>query len=125
MGVQFALNIFDAINLQTITFVNIAFILFWVVEGFLVTLIVYNLVRYRYLGNKLFYFIVSLLVCFLFCYYINISFKPDSAVQNPEKLYKEKKLLILLLLFIILFTILLFINIPILNKLLDKNLIMI
>ena len=65
------------------------------------------------------------LLCILFCYYINISFKPDSAVQNPEKLYKEKKLLILLLLFIMLFTILLFIDIPILNKLLDTSLIMI
>lgn len=64
-------------------------------------------------------------LCGLFCYYIILSFKQDSAVQSPEKLYKEKKLLILLILYFTLFTVLLFIDIPFLNKLLDQNLVVI
>lgn len=64
-------------------------------------------------------------LCVLFCYYFAISFKQDSAVQNPEKLYKEKKLILMLFLFIILFTLLLFIDIPFLNILLSQDLIII
>ena len=62
-------------------------------------------------------------LCLLFCYYLAIAFKEDSAVQKPEKLYKEKKLLIFLVLFAILFAILLFIDIPFLSNLLDDTLI--
>ena len=62
-------------------------------------------------------------LCGLFCYYLYISFKPDSAVQKPEKLYKEKKLLIFLMIFIILFIVLLFVDIPILSRLLDQTLV--
>lgn len=62
-------------------------------------------------------------LCILFCYYIFISFKADSAVQKPEKLYKEKKLLLLLIIFACLFVILLFIKIPVLENLLDETLI--
>ena len=61
-------------------------------------------------------------LCLLFCYYLYLSFKPDSAVQKPEKLYKEKKLLALLVVFAILFMVLLFVDIPYLDKLLDQNL---
>ena len=71
MNAQIAFNIFDAINLQSITFVNIAIIAFFVIEGFLIALLAYNLIRYKYLGSKWFYFVISLIVCFLFCYYIN------------------------------------------------------
>lgn len=51
----------------------------------------------------------------LFCYYFYISFKDDSAVQKPEKLYSEKGLMIYVLFIIILFYILMSVNIPILN----------
>jgi len=40
------------------------------------------------------YLIAMPFVFGLFCFYLYISFKPDSAVQKPEKLYKEKKLLL-------------------------------
>lgn len=51
----------------------------------------------------------------LFCFYLYISFKPDSAVQKPEKLYKEKKLLFYIVFLVILMGVLLYVNIPSLN----------
>ena len=48
----------------------------------------------------------------LFCYYFWISFKPDSAVQKPEKLYREKGLMIYCLILVLLFILLLKIDIP-------------
>ena len=59
----------------------------------------------------------------LFCYYFWISYKKDSVVQNPEKLYKEKYLMLWTIFICILFVILMFINIPILNSLVDNTLI--
>ena len=40
------------------------------------------------------YLIAMPLIFGLFCFYLWISFKPDSAVQKPEKLYREKYLII-------------------------------
>jgi len=48
----------------------------------------------------------------LFCFYLAIAFKPDSAAQKPEKLYKEKSLLLYLLVLIIILLALSFVNIP-------------
>lgn len=48
----------------------------------------------------------------LFCFYLAIAFKPDSAAQKPEKLYKEKKLLAYLLFLVIILTLLTFVDIP-------------
>lgn len=47
----------------------------------------------------------------LFCFYLAIAFKPDSAAQKPEKLYKEKKLLAYLALLVIVLLILTFVDI--------------
>jgi len=62
-------------------------------------------------------------LCGLFCYYLLISFKDDSAVQRPEKLFKEKSLIIYILFLISLITVLMFIDIPALSKLLETTLI--
>ena len=51
----------------------------------------------------------------LFCYYFHVSFKEDSAAQKPEKLFKEKKLMIYVFLMILLFIGLLFTDISILQ----------
>ena len=51
----------------------------------------------------------------LFCYYFVLSFKNDSAVQKPEKLYHERGLMIYCAALIIIFVILMIINIPILK----------
>ena len=48
----------------------------------------------------------------LFCFYLAIAFKPDSAVQKPEKLYREKKLLAYIAVLIVILVILTFIDIP-------------
>ena len=97
-------------------------------QSLLVSSVFYALLSIFLCGTFLIKYKIELLLCIpvlclLFCYYLYISFKPDSAVQKPEKLYKEKKLIIFLTLFIILFVILLFVDIPILDKLLDQTLI--
>lgn len=48
----------------------------------------------------------------LFCFYLAIAFKPDSAAQKPEKLYKEKSLLFYLLILVVVLVALTFIDIP-------------
>lgn len=48
----------------------------------------------------------------LFCYYFYISFADDSVVQKPEKLYKEKGLMLYCIFLIILFILLMHFNIP-------------
>ena len=58
----------------------------------------------------------------LFCYYLFISFKEDSAAQAPEKLYKEKGLMVVVALFIIVFIVLLKVDIPALKNLLSAEL---
>jgi 4-hydroxybenzoate polyprenyltransferase len=63
------------------------------------------------------------LLCGLFCLYLYISFDKDSAVQKPEKLYQERYLMIYSAAFAIIVLLLMFINIPSLEALLDKTLI--
>lgn len=48
----------------------------------------------------------------LFCFYLSIAFKPDSAVQKPEKLYKEKKLLAYIAVLVVILVLLTFVDIP-------------
>jgi len=62
------------------------------------------------------YIIALPLVIALFVYYFMLSFKEDSVVQKPEKLYKEKGLFVLILIIIILLLVLTFIDIDILHK---------
>ncbi len=58
------------------------------------------------------YIIAMPFVFFLFCIYLYIAFKPDSAVQKPEKLYKEKSLLAYITLLVIILLILTIVDIP-------------
>ncbi len=51
----------------------------------------------------------------LFCYYFMLSFKEDSSVQKPEKLYHEKKLMLYCAFLIGLFVVLMVVDIPILQ----------
>ena len=59
----------------------------------------------------------------LFCFYLYISFKPDSAVQKPEKLYKEKWLLLYIAFLVVLMAVLIYIEIPSLNYFVDTMII--
>ena len=58
-------------------------------------------------------------LCGLFCFYLYICYKPDSSAQRPERLFAEKGLILYLLFFIVLLCILLVVNIPSLNILLE------
>ena len=55
----------------------------------------------------------------LFCFYLWISFKPDSAVQKPEKLYREKKLLIYIAILCVILFVLTFVDLDFLNFWMD------
>jgi predicted ferric reductase len=48
--------------------------------------------------------------------YFHMGFTDESAVQNPEKLYKERKLMIPLVISVLLMAVLLTIRIPYLDK---------
>ncbi len=61
------------------------------------------------------YLIAMPFVFGLFCFYLAIAFKPDSAAQKPEKLYREKKLLAYIAVLIVVLTILTFVDIPVLD----------
>lgn len=61
-------------------------------------------------------------LCGLFCLYFNICYKPDSSAQKPEKLFKEKWLMLYVAFFIILLAVLMFVSIPSLQFFLDSSL---
>ena len=60
-------------------------------------------------------------IAWLMAVYFSLSFHHESAVQNPEKLYKEPRLMIPLVLCIVLLTALMFINIPWFEALFPKS----
>lgn len=61
-------------------------------------------------------YIVAMPVMFLlFCYYLYIAHKPDSAAQKPEKLFREKKLMLLVTVLVVLFAVLTVVDIPIME----------
>jgi 4-hydroxybenzoate polyprenyltransferase len=67
-----------------------------------------------------YHFELILMTPFVACfigYYVNISLDKDSAVQNPEKLYRDKPLIVLSTICLLAFLILLFTNIPIMYDL--------
>lgn len=54
------------------------------------------------------------LVAGFVCYYLHVAFKKDSAAQNPERLYREKGLMIYLVVCVLAFAVLMFVHIPLL-----------
>lgn len=52
------------------------------------------------------------LVAGFVCYYMAVALKPDSAAQNPEKLYKERGLMLYLSVCVVAFFVLMFAEIP-------------
>ena len=61
------------------------------------------------------------IVAWLMAIYFGLSFRTESAVQNPEKLYREPRLMLILLLCIGVFTLLLFVNLPWLHAWFPKS----
>ena len=58
----------------------------------------------------------------LFCYYFHLSFKADSAVQKPEKLFREKGLMLLCAACAALFVLLMLVDIPWLSMFAENTL---
>jgi 4-hydroxybenzoate polyprenyltransferase len=52
------------------------------------------------------------LVAGFVCYYLSIAFQKDSAVQNPERLYREKGFMVYLVFCVVAFFVLMFTHIP-------------
>jgi 4-hydroxybenzoate polyprenyltransferase len=52
------------------------------------------------------------LVAGFVCYYLHITFKADSAAQNPERLYRERGLMLYLVICVLVFLALMFVQIP-------------
>ena len=61
----------------------------------------------------------------LFCFYFWIAFKKDSAAQKPEKLFKERGLMLYIIVLSIIFILLMLFRIPLLSGLIDSQLIQI
>lgn len=61
------------------------------------------------------YIVAIPVLFFLFCYYLYIAYKPDSAAQKPEKLFREKKLMMLVGVLVVLFAVLTVVDIPVMD----------
>jgi decaprenyl-phosphate phosphoribosyltransferase len=61
------------------------------------------------------------LVSGFICYYLNVSFKEDSATQSPEHLYREWGLMAYLVVCLVVFVALMLVNIPVLYELFNVN----
>jgi 4-hydroxybenzoate polyprenyltransferase len=62
------------------------------------------------------------LIAWLMAIYFGLSFRSESAVQNPEKLYREPRLMLVLLLCTVVFAALLFVDIPWIGTVFPKSL---
>ncbi|MDR1448272.1 MAG: UbiA family prenyltransferase [Candidatus Ancillula sp.] len=69
------------------------------------------------------YIIAMPFICILYVIYFNLSFQKDSTAQAPEKLLKEKKLMIFMLFLIVQIGVLTFIKIPVLQVLMNTVLV--
>lgn len=58
------------------------------------------------------------LVCYAMAYYLHVTFKPNSPVQHPERLWKQKKLVWLLLVAFLVSALLLFVDVPLVQRML-------
>ncbi len=85
------------------------------------SIFLYSIICSFFFGIFLIRYHLELILCFplfagFFAYYLKIGFRPNSPVQNPERLYKETGLMILLTICFIVFVLLLFISIPLLYE---------
>lgn len=59
------------------------------------------------------------LVALVMAAYLALGFRPDSAAQNPEKLYREQKLMITVVACAVFMTVLMYVDLPVLHRLID------
>ncbi len=97
-------------------------------KSLLISAFFYAMISVFFIGIFMIKYRIELLIaipflCGLFSYYLYICYKPDSSAQKPEKLFREKGLMIYVILFVVLLTILLTVPIPALHHFLDPSLI--
>lgn len=97
-------------------------------QSLLISSFFYAMFSVFFLGVFLVKYRIELLLaipflCGLFCLYLSIGFKRDSAAQKPEKLFREKTLILYLICFLALVVALLFVDIPWLGVFLSTGLI--
>jgi len=95
-------------------------------KSLLISGIFYALLSIFFCGIFMIKYRIELLIaiplfCGLFCYYLNIAYKEDSSAQKPEKLFKEKGLMLLVTITIIVTIAMMFIDVPPLKTLLDTT----
>lgn len=86
-------------------------------QKLLISMVFYVTTFALFLGVFIIRYHVELILIFplvagFICFYLQISFRPNSPVQSPEHLYREKKLMLFLSLCVIAFVGLMFVHIP-------------
>src|SRR5262249_45040651 len=86
-------------------------------EKLLVSMFFYTTCFALFLGVFIIRYQLELILIFplvagFVCYYLHISFKKESPVQNPERLYKERGLMTYLVICVVSFFVLMFVRIP-------------
>ncbi len=99
---------------------------FYTENSLLSSAIFYALLSVFFCGIFMIKYRIELLIaipflCGLFIVYLNLSYKTDSSVQKPEKLYKEKGLMLYMLAFVVIVIVLMFVKIPLLSDLFQSN----
>lgn len=61
-------------------------------------------------------------LCGLFCVYLMLCYKPDSSAQKPEKLFREKALMLYILFFVVVTVLLMKFSLPFLQRFLETSL---
>jgi 4-hydroxybenzoate polyprenyltransferase len=67
------------------------------------------------------YLLLTPLVAALFAFYLGLSMQPGSSAQNPEKLVKERGLMLLVVLLSVAFLVLTFVDVPIVEGLAEQQ----
>jgi 4-hydroxybenzoate polyprenyltransferase len=91
-------------------------------ERLLISAFYYALLSLFFCGIFLIKYRIELLVaipflCGLFCIYLNLCYKPDSSAQKPEKLFREKGLMLYVTFFVTLLAVLMVVPLPFLDGL--------
>ena len=98
---------------------------FYTEEKLLISSFFYALCSTFFLGIFLIKYRIEFVISFpffalLFAWYLMIGFRAESALQTPEKLYREKKFVAYVFLLISIVTVLFIVDIPQISLLLDK-----
>jgi 4-hydroxybenzoate polyprenyltransferase len=97
-------------------------------KSLLISAFFYALLSVFFCGIFMIKYRIELLVaipflCGLFSVYLNICYKPDSSAQKPEKLFREKGLMLYAFFFVILLCVLMMVRLPFLQIFSESSLI--